>query len=613
MTAIRQGLFSLFLVIFTSQVNGTEASKETRLKLNNYYEQDKESLIYQDVVLVAQTVVNNRKIYSRDMVAKAFSLLSDIAYNRGDLVAALQFAQYGGNIDETTVLIRLDLLLKVARGYYSQGKYSQLRDISQETAWLAEQVGNMNYHLQASAYSVVAYALSADYGLAINELSKVEKLLSQNQHRVEQITLLETIAEAHFYLAEYDNATELLNRVLTLRIELEKMRGVARTYHLLAAAYYQQKQYDDAYHAYFESQQFAAKFGLNIRTSYAELGLGEVLYQQQNFIQAKEHLISAQATFERYNLPRVNLTTQIVLAKVYYALNEDQLAISLLLDAEKTAEKLVLTPEQIALYTLLAEYYQTQGEFQKAIAMQTRFIELHQGFNHTIEAKNAMVSAAINASKKTKNLALNLVEQSELSIQFNEKYRTQALQIKLLVAALSIIVLLYILRRFRQYREKLHQGYDEIELPKNQLARPVTTKQWYQQQYKMARKYQYEISIAYLVVENWQELSFHFNAKILADVYQAIAVIVNDNLEEEDYSGEICAGEYLFLCPHQGEKETQIKLTRIKQAINTRFFANLGDYSVKISFSVASPNIQDIDPYVFLSRLSDDTGAEFTE
>lgn len=594
-----------YWLAFASHATAQSDNKNYRMLLNNYYAQDKESLIYQDVVKVSQAIVNDRKNYSRDMVAKAFSLLSDIAFNRGDLAAAQQFAQYGSEVEKIDVLVKLDLLLKVARGYYSQGKYSRLRDISQEIVWMAEQAGNMNFHLQARAYSVVAYALNADYALATSELKKVELLLAQNQQRVAQIELLEIIADAHFYLAEYDNATQLLNRVLKLRVEMSRMKGIARTYHLLAAAYFQLHQYDDAYHAYRESKQSAAKYGLNIRASYAELGLGQVLYQQQNFSQAKEHLFAALTIFERYNLPRTKLSAQIALAKVHFALDEPKQAVQLLLTAEQLAATLVLTPQQIELYLLLSEHYQTTNQLQHVIDVQQRYIELYQEFNSDVKVKNAIATVADNTSNQTRNLALNLAEKSELSIRFGEKYHRQELQITLMSVLLSVIVVLSIWRQFRRYRQKLYQGYDEVELPNNQLARPVKTKHWYQQQYKIARKYQYNIAIAYLVVENWQELKFHFSSKTLADVYQAIAIIINENLDEEDYSGEISAGEYLFLCPHQDVEQVQIKLTRIKQAINTRFFANLGDYSVKISFSVDSPNIQDIDPYVFLSRLSE--------
>lgn len=603
---------SYFLAL-SSQATVFDAKTNYRKLLNNYYTQDKESLIYQDVVKASQAVVSNRKKYSRDIVAKAFSLLSDTAFNRGDLVVALQFAQYGVSIEKIAVMIKLDLLLKVARGYYSQGKYIELRDISQEAAWLAEQAGNMNYHLQASAYSVVAYALSADYTLAAAELNKVEQLLAQNQHIVEQVTLLEILAEAHFYLAEYDNVTELLNRVLKLRVEMSKMKGVAKTYHLLAEAYFQLHQYDNAYHAYFESKQFSSKYGLNIRSSYAELGLGKVLYQQQNFAQAKEHLVRALAIFERYNLTRTKLSTQIILAKVYYGLNEPEQAIRFLLLAENLAEKIVLTPQQIELYLLLSKYYQSGNQLQQVVAAQQKYIELYKTFNPGGNTKSVVAATAANTSDKTQKLALNLAENSELSLRFSKKFQRQKLLITILTIVLSLLALFYAFKRFRRYRKKLHQGYDDVELSNNQLARPVKTKQWYQQQYKIARKYQYNISVAYLVVENWQELSFHFSTKILDDVYQAIAIIVNEHLEEEDFSGEISAGEYLFLCPYQSTEEVLIKLTRIQQAIKTRFFANLGDYSVKISFSVASPNIQDIDPYVFLSRLSDNAGAELSE
>ena len=180
----------------------------------------------------------------------------------------------------------------------------------------------MDYHLQALAYSVVAHALSANYALAVKELTKVESLLNQNQQSVDQITLLEIIAEAHFYLSEYDDAVELLNRVLTLRAGMSRTQGITKTYHLLANTYYQLQQYDNAYNMFWKSLQFAKQYKLNIRIAYAELGLGQVLYQQQQFIIAKERLLNAQFVFNQYNLLRFKLSTEICLAKVMQALNQ---------------------------------------------------------------------------------------------------------------------------------------------------------------------------------------------------------------------------------------------------------------------------------------------------
>jgi tetratricopeptide (TPR) repeat protein len=155
----------------------------------------------------------------------------------------------------------------------------------------------MNYHLQALAYSVVAYALNDDYALAVKELTKVESILSQNQQCVDQITLLEIIAEAHFYLSEYDNAVELLNHVLQLRTDMSKTARIARSYHLIAYAYYQLQQYDDAYNAFWQSLQFAKQYKSPICAAYAELVLGQVLYQQQQFTLAKMRFLNAQAVF----------------------------------------------------------------------------------------------------------------------------------------------------------------------------------------------------------------------------------------------------------------------------------------------------------------------------
>lgn len=610
---MKQMLLSIlisFFITFNGEADSIDSDKSYRQRLNSYYLQDKESLISQNVVDVAQAVVSNRREYSHNVIARAFSLLSDVAFNRGDLLAALQFAQYGSETQKTDVAIQLDLLLKIARGYYAQGKYIQLRDTAQKAAWLAEQTHNMNYHLQALAYSVVAYALSGDYALAVSELSKVESLLNQNQQSVDQITILEIIAEAHFNLAEYENTVELLNQVVKLRTDMSSTQGIARTYHLLAKAYYQLQQYDDAYNAFWQSLQFSNQYQLNIRAAYAELGLGQVLYQQQQFTKAKARLLSAQLIFNQFNLVAVKLSTKISLVKVMYALKRPLEADAILLSAQSLAENLILSPQQIELFLLLTEYYLKQRQFEQAIKAQQRYLALYQGFYPNFSVKNSLATAAKTTSNKTKQLALNLAEQSQLRLEYSEKYYQQQSLITLLVAALSATLLFIVFWSFRSRHQRLNNGYDEIELPTTYLAQPVQTKRWYQQQYKMARKYQYNISVAYLAVENWQELSFHFSDKILSDVSKALAVIINENIAEEDYAGVISIGEYLFLCPHQTPEQALMKFTEIRKAIKTRFFANLGDYSVKISFSIDTPNIQDIDPYVFLSRLSEYAEAE---
>ncbi|TWX74226.1 hypothetical protein [Colwellia sp. C1TZA3] len=599
------GILISFCVALTGHTDSIRSDKSYRQLLDAYYFQDKELLITQDVVDVAQAVVNNGNQYSHYMVAKAFSLLSDVAFNRGNLSVALQFAQYGSETEQADVDLQLNLLLKVARGYYAQGKYIQLRETAQKAAWLAEQASNMNYHVQALAYSVVAYALNDDYALAVKALTKVENILSQNRQSVDQITLLEIIAEAHFYLSEYSNAVELLNHVLQLRTDTSRTAGIARSYYLVANAYYQLQQYDDAYNAFWQSLQFAKQYKLPIRAAYAELGLGQVLYQQQQFKLAKARLLNAQAVFNQHNLVRFKLSAQIALVKVLYALDKPTEADAMLLSTQSLAESVVLSPQQIVLFLLLTDYYSQQKQFEQAIAAQKHYLTLYQALYPKVSVKNSLAAIATLASNKAKKLALNLAEKSQLSLVFTEKYNRQQRWIILLASMLGCTVIFIIYFCFQEHRKRLNRSYDEIELPQTYLTQAVQTKRWYQQQYKVARKYQYNISVAYLKVENWQELSFRFNRKVLTDVSLVLAIIINENLDAEDYAGVISDGEYLFLCPHQTPEQVLIKFTRIKQAVKTRFFANLGDYSVNVIFSIAAPNIQDIDPYVFLSRLSE--------
>ncbi len=127
----------------------------------------------------------------------------------------------------------------------------------------------------------------------------------------------------------------------------------------------------------------------------------------------------------------------------------------------------------------------------------------------------------------------------------------------------------------------------------------------FQQSYKMARKFEYPLAVGYLSVENWEELEFQYNKKIVSEVSKTLATLINEYISEFDYAGLINHGEYLILCPYQPVQRLEEKLEKISEALKLRFFANLGDFPIKVTFASNSPTIQDIDPYIFLSRLTE--------
>lgn len=595
----------LALIPLTLAESAGSLMRDNLQKLNEYYVLDNQAVHDADILKVAQAIVNKRSQFSDVSVAKAFSLLSSIAFNRGDVVTALQFAQFGTEINTADIPLNLDLLMKIARGYYLENDYVKLQETAKKAIELAEQIESKQYRIQAIAYSTAAHASKTNYAQAISQLSQVEQLLENSPEQFDQILLLEIIAKAHFNLSGYENSIELLNKVLNLRISMNKLKGISYSYILLARAYFQIEKYDDAYNAFWQAKRYGDKDEADILIAYAELGLGEVLLKQKKLIVAKKQLTNAIVVFEKSNLTNAKLSTQIALIKVLYLLKESAVADTLLLDAQLLAKKMTLSVQQIELYSLLTEYYVEQNQFKKAIEFQSEYLSYYKRMFPMHKENSANLLKAIKTREKSQQIALNMIEKSELNLRFSNKFERQNIIILLLTSALIILLLIVLYWRWQNYRQLSQDNADEDEILRNRFAKPAQTKHWYQLQYKMARKYRYNIAIGYLVIENWQELSFHFNDKVLADVSASIASIITGVIEEEDYAGLISAGEYLILCPHQSNKQMEVKLQRILEAINIRFFANLGEHVVNISYVNESPSIQDIDPYVFLSRLSD--------
>ena len=152
---------------------------------------------------------------------------------------------------------------------------------------------------------------------------------------------------------------------------------------------------------------------------------------------------------------------------------------------------------------------------------------------------------------------------------------------------------------------KQHYDYEQLERPSYVLASPAQTKYIYHRAFKKARKYEYPLTVGYVVIANWQDLTFSFNKKVINEVRRTIATLINEHLGEFDQAGQINEGEYIVLYPHQTKEQGEAEFEKLLQAIKVRFFANLGEFSVNIRYSLDSPCIQDIDPYIFLSRLSD--------
>lgn len=271
---------------------------------------------------------------------------------------------------------------------------------------------------------------------------------------------------------------------------------------------------------------------------------------------------------------------------------------------------ITLNHKQITLYLLLAKLYEQEGNYEKAYQFQRkyydRFTHFHSYHKVITTRKNPIFSENISHQK----LMMQIAKESELRATFTDKLAKKSEAISWLSSLLFLAVALLMYFIFKYQRMGSVKAYDLLEKANDYLEPPEKTKELYQYHYKKARKYDYSIAIGYLSIDNWKELCFHFNKQTVAEVLQNIALLINENKGEFDQAGIINEGEYLLLCPHQTRDELTEKLTNLTEALKVRFFANLGDFSVKINFSCDEPGVQDIDPYIFLSRLSESTSSD---
>ena len=581
-------------------------------KVDRLFAIDSELLANEEVVQLSQDIIQNRGFYENNTVGKVFSLLADVAINKGDLSRAMQFSLDGESLTNIDTTLRLTLMLKITSGYYFKGKFKQAQQMAEKSVSLATQLNNPNFLVKALSYRSMTNALNLKHQQAFSDLEQVKQYLTEHQEFSDHIAVLNVLANAHFYIADYQTSVTLYNRILKLRYDLSKENNIESTYYDLARSYLSMGRLDDAHHGFWKAISLAEKKSAPIRVAYGKMGLGQVLFLQNKTEQSLEQLLTAKTLFHGQNLSHPYLTTLISLAKVSQSFGNKDIAFQYLSEAELVAERVELTHAQIELYALLATMYQEKQLFEKALKSQLKYTELLNKFSFSQQKLFNTMDAEIPESEKRRVLSLGMAEETDLKSQFTQKYQQQK---SIIVFLISIVVLMFISILFLGLRARalrLNQQYDEVEKPLDYIATPSQTKKFYQQHYKMARKYEYTLIVGYFSIDNWEELEFQFNKRVIGEVSRTISTLVNEYSGEFDQVGLINQGEYLFLCPHQNAQYLKEIFEKLTEALKVQFFANLGEFSIKISYDYQSPSVQDIDPYIFLSRLSESTRAEYS-
>ncbi|NMP30632.1 GGDEF domain-containing protein [Thalassotalea sp. M1531] len=582
-----------------------EIVKENTERVSQLYQADKDDLVYEQVVTLATEIIQYRQQYPKEIIAQAYVLLAEVANSKGDSARAFQFAVDGLTYNPLPVEIQLNLEIKIAAGYFVKGQYHNVFHFVDQVFNQAKEYGLIKYQLLGLGYRAMANALIGESEKAYGDLVHVKELIDQHRQYAEYLELLEVIAISYHYLGDYQTALEMHERILKLRFALNKQNGIETTYYNLAGGYKATHRYDDAYNAYWEVKKIAEQENWPIKRAYAELGLGQVLLEQQDFQKAYLALIEAENSFKGQNLNKPYLSTLIALTKASYATKRETFAQQLLMLAEEISEIAEVSSSQIDLYLLLSNHYQKQGETNKALDMLNQYVELQRQFFKGNQLKAIQAPSTLSIENSNKEIALDLAESYEAHTEFSERLVVQERLVTIFLMTTLLLAVIILLQWFSYRSRKQNYVYEQLERPAYILPSPAQTKYIYHRAFKKARKYEYPLSVGYLTISNWQDLTFSFNKKVIGEVNKTIATLINEHVGEFDQTGQINDGEYIVLYPHQTSEQAQAKFEKLIEALKVRFFANLGEFSVNIRFSIATPTVQDIDPYIFLSRLSD--------
>jgi len=587
-----------------AQVNNQDILNNTS-QINTYFELPTTKLPEQEVVYLAMEVTRNRHLYQANIVAKTFILLAETAINKGDMTKATQFAKDGLSINGIDQSLELNLRLKVIAGAYIKGQFKHIASMTENAVALAQQLGDQHQLIISLAYRAMISALLEQEVVAYQDLQRVRDIMDNNPSYAQHVDMLEIFAQAHYFLMDYDTAITLFHQVLNLRFEQKEFAGLGLTYIRLANAYLKQNALDDAFNAYWEAKEHAEKVDKPLLLAHSYSGLGESLRLQSNFEKSKDYLLQAEKLLKGFNLSNAYLNTLVSLAKVYGELGNTLEQYHYIARALSLAETTDLTLEQYELYALAGKMYYQQGDLESAYRTLVFYSE--KALPSLVSKTSSIPKEPQTASALNRQLTLDFAKESELRSKFSNRYdqqqRIMAIQSIVVIVLLSLLIFIYMRLRAR----KLDEAIKEVEQPVDRLATPSQTKRLYQKNFKMARKYAYPLAVGYLSIDNWKELCFHFNKKTINEVSKTLAILINEQVAEFEHAGLINEGEYLLLAPHQQHQLIEAKLKLLSKSVKARFFANLGEFSIKISYACGAPNVQDIDPYIFLSRLSEQT------
>ena len=140
-----------------------------------------ESLNADTVKQLSAKIIDNRQLFSNDILAKVFLLSANVASNQANINQIYDFAQSGLSVNSRDKKIKLSLLLKLAEVYVARKQYQQLLILIQTAVNNSEYSRNIKHQLLLLSYRSVAFAMLGKHQQALSDLQQVERGISKSE------------------------------------------------------------------------------------------------------------------------------------------------------------------------------------------------------------------------------------------------------------------------------------------------------------------------------------------------------------------------------------------------------------------------------------------------
>lgn len=304
----------------------------------------------------------------------------------------------------------------------------------------------------------LAYTFKAEYDKALEYNFQSLVLRESEGNKAEISITLNNIGLVYFKLRNYEGALEYFNRCVTLKQEVGDTTNLDRTYLNLGLCYLHLKKFVEAKNYTLKALAFCGSNCDDEIIMMGEYGLGESAYWLGELDEADIHLKKSLALARQTGDKRWQAENLVYLSEVSIKRKEYDLAIASLNEADTIAKVAGYNQLLIDVYKQLSEVYHRTEDFKNASFYQKKLILLSDSLIGQELVKNiGKIQANYEereniATIASKEVLLN--QQRNLNISFFVIF---------LLAALLVLVLQFGNRNIKRVNAKLSEAKEVIQ------------------------------------------------------------------------------------------------------------------------------------------------------